>query len=164
MFVELIKSLKNITEKLFHLKWWHLIEKILSLHWLIEWIPEGFWRLPYARWYLTVAFVEKKILSRYFLISLGVVRSLPWGPRGLAVWRLPRMQEVVGLNPTEGKICFSHFTLLEWNVKNCFVKLIKTLKNNKKNYLVLNDDILLKCNYILIKYLFVFNRKSNFNH
>ena len=38
------------------------------------------------------------------------------------------MQEVVGSNPTEGKICFSHFTLLEWNVKNCFVKLIKTLK------------------------------------
>ena len=34
-----------------------------------------------------------------------------------------------GSNPTEGKICFSHFTLLEWNVKNCFVKLIKTLKN-----------------------------------
>ena len=34
----------------------------------------------------------------------------------------------MGSNPTEGKICFSHFTLLEWNVKNCFVKLIKTLK------------------------------------
>ena len=31
----------------------------------------------------------------------------------------------VGSNPTEGKICFSRFTLLEWNrnVKNCFVKL-----------------------------------------
>ena len=27
----------------------------------------------------------------------------------------------------------SHFTLLEWNVKNCFVKLIKTLKINRKN-------------------------------
>ena len=26
------------------------------------------------------------------------------------LWRLPRMQEVVGSNPTEGKICFSHFT------------------------------------------------------
>ena len=25
--------------------------------------------------------------------------------------RLPRMQEVVGSNPTEGKICFSQFTL-----------------------------------------------------
>ena len=32
------------------------------------------------------------------------------------------MQEVVGSNPTDGKICFSHFTLLERNVKNCFVK------------------------------------------
>ena len=35
---------------------------------------------------------------------------------------------VVGSNPTEGKICFSHFTLLQWNVKNCFVKL------TRKNY------------------------------
>ena len=34
------------------------------------------------------------------------------------------------IHPTEGKICFSHFTLLEWNVKKCFVKLIKTLKIN----------------------------------
>ena len=45
--------------------------------------------------------------------------------------RLP--QEVVGSNPTDAKICFSHFTLLEWNVKNCFVKLIKTPKNTLKN-------------------------------
>ena len=52
--------------------------------------------------------------------------------RGLAVRRLPRMQEVVGSNPTEGKICFSHFTLLECNVKKCFVKQIKTLKINRK--------------------------------
>ena len=55
-----------------------------------------------------------------------------------------RMQEVVGSNHTEGKICFSRFTLLEWNVKNCFVKLIKTLKINRKNYFVWNDHILLK--------------------
>ena len=46
------------------------------------------------------------------------------------------MQEVVGSNPTEGKNCFSHFTLLEWNMKNCFVKLIKTLKINRQNYFV----------------------------
>ena len=58
------------------------------------------------------------------------------------------MQEVVGSNPTEGKICVSHFTLLEWNVKNCFVKLIETLKINRKNYFVWNDDILLKNFYI----------------
>ena len=30
----------------------------------------------------------------------------------------------------EYDICFSHFTLLELYVKNCFVKLIKTLKIN----------------------------------
>ena len=59
------------------------------------------------------------------------------------------MQEVVGSNPIEGKICFSHFTLLEWNVKNCFVKLIKTLKINKKNYFVWNDDIYLICNILM---------------
>ena len=53
-------------------------------------------------------------------------------PRNLAVRRLPQMQEVVGSNSTEGKICFSHFTILEWTVKNCFVKLIKTLKINRK--------------------------------
>ena len=34
---------------------------------------------------------------------------------------------------TQGKICFSHFTLLEWNVKNCFVR---TNKNSEKKYVV----------------------------
>ena len=50
--------------------------------------------------------------------------------------RLPRMHEVVGLNPTEGKICFSQFTLFnrveceklfcKTNLKLKVVKLIKT--------------------------------------
>ena len=43
---------------------------------------------------------------------------------------LPQMQHVVGLNPTEGKICFSHLINIEWNVKNCFVKY--KLKSNSK--------------------------------
>ena len=61
-------------------------------------MPDGFWRVFLQTGY----------------ISLGVVRSLPRGPCGLAIRRLPRMQEVVGSNPTEGtKIYFSHFTLLE---------------------------------------------------
>ena len=30
---------------------------------------------------------------------------------GKPVRRLPRMQEVVGSNSSEGKICFSHFTV-----------------------------------------------------
>ena len=53
--------------------------------------------------------VFSEILSRCFNISLGVVRSLPWRREALVVERLrrlPRMQEVVGSNPTEGKICF----------------------------------------------------------
>ena len=66
-----------------------------------------------------------KIISRYFNISLGVVRSLPWGPCGLAVKTLAANALVVGSNPTDGKIHFSQFTpFMKWNVKNCFVKLI----------------------------------------
>ena len=80
-------------------------------------MPDGFRRVPLQR-----------ILSMYFYISLGVVRSLLGGPCGLVERRLPRMQKVLSSTPTEGtKIYFSHFTLLEWNVKNCFVKLIKNL-------------------------------------
>ena len=50
--------------------------------------------------------------------------------------RLPRMQEVVGSNPTGGKICFSQFTLFyrveceklfcKTNLKLKVLKLIKT--------------------------------------
>ena len=35
----------------------------------------------------------------------------------------------MGFSP--GQICFSHFTQLEWNVNNCIVKLIQTLKITK---------------------------------
>ena len=72
----------------------------------------------------------------YFNISLGVVRSLQWGPCGLAGRRSPLMQEVVGSNPTEGKLSFSHFTLFRveceervwktniklFNYSNCFLQ------------------------------------------
>ena len=54
---------------------------------------------------------------------------------------LPRMQEVVGSNPTEGKICFSQFTLFyrveceklfcKTNLKLKVLKLIKTKFNAK---------------------------------
>ena len=57
--------------------------------------------------------------------------------------RLPRMQEVVGSNPTEGKIRFSQFTLFyrveyeklfsKTNLKLKVLKLIKQNKNNKFN-------------------------------
>ena len=52
--------------------------------------------------------------------------------------RLPRMK-VVGSNPTEGKICFSHFTLfrveceeLFWKTNIKLLKLIKQIKSVKK--------------------------------
>ena len=81
---------------------------LISFIWSLFQKPDGFWRAPLQR--------------NTFNISLGIVRSLPWGPCGLAGKRLPRMQEVVGSNPTEGtKIYISNFTLLEWNVKNCFL-------------------------------------------
>ena len=53
--------------------------------------------------------------------------------------RLPRIQEVVGSNPTEGKICFSQFTLfyrVESEKLFCKTNLkLKVLKINKnKNF------------------------------
>ena len=45
----------------------------------------------------------------------------------LAVRRLPRMQEVVGSNPTEGKIRFSH------ECESLFLKTILNLKTIKFN-------------------------------
>ena len=80
-----------------------------------------------------------EILSRCFNISLGVVRSLPLGPRGLAVRRLLRMQEVVGSNPTEGKNFFSQFTLFyRVEYENLFCKTnikLKVLKLNKTKFI-----------------------------
>ena len=67
---------------------------------------------------LAGAFAVEKYFQMYFNISLGVVRSLPLSPCGLAVRRLPRMQEVVGSNPTEDKIWFSHFTLISRVTEN----------------------------------------------
>ena len=84
---------------------------------------------PYDRWYLVGASWEKNTLLEYFDIFLGVVRSLPWGPRGLAVRHLPRMQEVVGSNHTEGKICFSHFTLFRVEYEELFCKTNIKYKN-----------------------------------
>ena len=56
-------------------------------------------------------------------------------PLCLAVKRLPRMQEVVSSNPTEGKICFSQFTLFyRVECENLFCKTnikLKVLKLNK---------------------------------
>ena len=76
--------------------------------------------------------------ARYHLafnISLSVVRSLPWGPHGLKVRRLPRMQEVVGSNLIEGKIRFSQFTLfyrVECEKLFCKTNIkLKVLKLNK---------------------------------
>ena len=77
--------------------------------------------------------------ARYHLafnISRGVICYLPWGPRGLAVRRLPWMQEVVGSNLIKGNICFSQFTLfnrVECEKLFCKTNIkLKLLKLNKK--------------------------------
>ena len=74
--------------------------------------------------------------ARYHLafnISRGIVRSLPWGPRGLAVRRLPRMQVVVGSNLIEGKIRFSQFNRVKCEKLFCKTNIkLKLLKVNKK--------------------------------
>ena len=54
-----------------------------------------------------------EIMSRYFNISLGVVCSLPWGPCGLAVRRLPRMHESWVRIPPKAKFIF-HNLLHLW--------------------------------------------------
>ena len=96
-----------------------------NLLWLNESIPDDFWSLflmPDDFWRVPL---QRKNTFKGIKYFLGVIRSQPWGPRGLAVRRLPRMQEVVGSIPTEGKIHFSQFTpFMKWNVKNCFEKLI----------------------------------------
>ena len=95
-----------------------------DLHWLIESILEGFWSLHLCQM-VSGGCLCGEILSRCFNINLSVVRSLPWGPRGLAVRRLPRMQEVVIWIPPSTKFVFYNLIyFIEWNVRNCFVKLI----------------------------------------
>ena len=88
--------------------------------------PDGFWRVPL--W-------KNNFKVPYFNISLGVVRSLPWGSCGLAERRLPRIHEswVRSTIHIDGKIHFSQSTpFMKWNVKNCFVKLIFKLKLENK--------------------------------
>ena len=59
-----------------------------------------------------------------FKINLCVVCSLPWGPRVLAGKRLPRMKEILGSNPSEGKF-FSQFTsFYEVGCEKLFCKIL----------------------------------------
>ena len=82
-------------------------------------LPESFWRVN----------LRRKILSKYLITILASrfssVRPLWSSGKSLAA--------NAGSNPTDSKICFSHFTLftVEWNVKNCLVNLYKTMKINK---------------------------------
>ena len=97
---------------------------------------------PIARWYCIWlgAFVEKYFQGVLILATVLFVLYR----EALVVERLrrmPRMQEVVGSNPTESKICFSQFTLFyrveceklfcKTNLKLKVLKLIKTKFNAK---------------------------------
>ena len=68
-----------------------------------------------------------------------------------------QMQDDVGSNPAEGKICFSPFTpFMNWNVKNCFVKLIlkykyfDKFKNQNSIFNILDDIKLKRSSFILL--------------
>ena len=72
-----------------------------------------------------------KLCSEISLLTLtrnhhGLLWILMLWPRPFSVGpankRLPRMQEVVGSNPTEGKICFSLFTLFRVECEELFCK------------------------------------------
>ena len=67
---------------------------------------------------------------RCFKIKLRI-RSLPRGPRCIAVRRLPRMQEVEFYRGQYFNFHNSHH-FIKSNVKNCFVKLILKYKNFNK--------------------------------
>ena len=111
------------------------ITEIAKLFSVIFWIPKYrnssqansvFYRsteiqVPISVLYRNLKCLCRKILSKYFILASVLFVLYRDALVVERLRRLPRMQEVLGLNPTEGKICFSHFTLLEWNVKNCFV-------------------------------------------
>ena len=72
----------------------------------------------------------------------GPPNSIGSGPPGLLYIK---RKSWVRIPPRAKFVVFSHFTLLEWNVKNCFVKTNKTLKilimysREKSNYLYLEN-------------------------
>ena len=74
----------------------------------------------------------------------------------LAVKTLAANAGVVGSNPTEGKNLVSHFTLLEWNVKNYFYKTNKNLKINRKKLFCLKWRYFIEIIYIYIyEYIYI---------
>ena len=107
--------------------------KRFDLHWLIESIS-GFWSLFPMPDGMAGAFLEKYFQGVLILALMLFVfyREALMAER---LRRLPRMQEVVGSNSTEGKICFSQFTLFysveceklfcKTNIKLKLLKLIK---------------------------------------
>ena len=102
--------------------------------------------------------LRRKIHSKYYNISLGVVCSLLWGHCDLAGRRLPRIQEIAGLNTNAGKIWFSHFTRFRVECKELFCKTNKnkTIKINKililTNLTTFNWNINLVQSKKIIKY------------
>ena len=67
------------------------------------------------------------VLGSFGQFWAGLARNLRYTVVPESPPCLLQMQVVVGSNRKEGKICFSHFTLLKWNVK-MFCKTNKHLK------------------------------------
>ena len=79
-----------------------------------------------------------------FCIYSKRLTARPQGPHGRERTTLRLIFKYFKNNFLERHIL--HFTLLECNVKNCLVKLIKLLKLTETHYFVWNNDILLKNN------------------
>ena len=84
------------------------------------------------------------------------------------------MQDVVSLNPIDGtKYYFSHYSLLEWNVKNLFCKTnIKLLKlsyylttNQNNNSIKISRILNTNCHwrYSSLKLKYLYDKKINGN-
>ena len=94
-------------------------------------MPDGIWLGAFVEKYFQGVLILASVLFVLYREALVVER----------LRRLPRIQEVVGSNPTDGKIRFSQFTLFnrveceklfcKTNLKLKVLKLIKTKFNAK---------------------------------
>ena len=87
-------------------------------------MPDGIWLGVFVEKYFQGVLILASVLFVLYREALVVER----------LRRLPRMQEVVGSNPTEGKICFSQFILfyrVECKKLFCKTNLKLSLKINK---------------------------------
>ena len=109
------------------IKNWSLFQKVSGVSFLV---PDGIWLGAFVKKYVQGVLILASVLFVLYREALVVER----------LRRLPRMQEVVGSNPTEGKIPFSQFTL--FNRVECEKLFCKT--NLKLKVLKINKNKIIK--------------------